>query len=418
MTNLKVLELSLHGYVVGHLVKIEGGPTALHIDERYRDNVHRPSLTLTSSPRSPNIDQVLADPFYSSQRIHPLFSNLLPEGALRQHVAQKFKLHEQDEFSLLSSLGRDLPGAFIATPVSNVTFDLEQGVAINVEDAIATVSDTDHHFSLAGVQLKFSLLKSHDRYTYPSHDELGDWIVKTPSITHPHVPSNEYTVMRLAEAVGVNVPDIKMVPLDKLDGVSFNRPEGEGFAYAIKRFDREAGQRVHMEDFAQVLMKYPHDKYDGGNYDQIGRYIYQYSSHGREDVQQYARRLLVNILLANGDAHLKNWSMYYPDKINARLAPAYDIVMTSVYMRDEDKLSLNLAKKKRWYDISMATFEYWAQRVDIPWRYIKPHLDEVMMLARAHWQEALTTLPMLDEHKDQLRLHWQRLHPDFSIPVN
>ena len=33
------------------------------------------------------------------------------------------------------------------------------------------------------------------------------------------------------------------------------------------------------------------------------------------DAQQFARRLLVNILLANGDAHLKNWSLLYADKV-------------------------------------------------------------------------------------------------------
>jgi Uncharacterized protein related to capsule biosynthesis enzymes len=44
---------------------------------------------------------------------------------------------------------------------------------------------------------------------------------------------------------------------------------------------------------------------------------------------------LVNILLANGDAHLKNWSLLYPDKMAPRLSPAYDIVTTSVYFESE-----------------------------------------------------------------------------------
>ncbi len=53
------------------------------------------------------------------------------------------------------------------------------------------------------------------------------------------------------------------------------------------------------------------------------------------DVQQFARRLLVNVLLANGDAHLKNWSLLYADQLTPRLSPAYDIVTTRVYIEEE-----------------------------------------------------------------------------------
>lgn len=82
-----------------------------------------------------------------------------------------------------------------------------------------------------------------------------------------------------------------------------------------------------MEDFAQVLVKYPHEKYNSANYEQIGRVLYEFSGDALADVQQFARRLLVNILLANGDAHLKNWSLQYEDKVTPRLSPAYDIVL-------------------------------------------------------------------------------------------
>ena len=58
-----------------------------------------------------------------------------------------------------------------------------------------------------------------------------------------------------------------------------------------------------MEDFAQVLVKYPHEKYNSANYEVLGKVIYGFSGDGLADAQQLARRLLVNILLANGDAH-------------------------------------------------------------------------------------------------------------------
>ena len=133
------------------------------------------------------------------------------------------------------------------------------------------------------------------------------------------------------------------------------------------------------------------------------------------NVQQFARRLLVNILLANGDAHLKNWSLIYPDTITPELSPAYDIVTTRVYMGDERKYALNLGKNKEWYKASMDHFELWAGKADIPWRAIKPHLFDTLDKARTLWQKELANLPMDDEHKQGLQEHWRNLDSDFRV---
>ncbi len=117
---------------------------------------------------------------------------------------------------------------------------------------------------------------------------MGDWIVKTPSTKHKDVPVNEYTAMKLAELVGVEIAEIKLVELNKLDNLpQINLPD-EKLAFAIKRFDRDDDVRIHMEDFAQVLVKYAHEKYNSANYEQIGRIIYGYSGDGLADAQQFA----------------------------------------------------------------------------------------------------------------------------------
>ena len=162
-------------------------------------------------------------------------------------------------------------------------------------------------------------------------------------------------------------------------------------------------------------MKYPQDKYRSANYQKIGRVLYEYSEDGLGDAQQFARRLLVNILLANGDAHLKNWSVLYPNKVTPVLSPAYDIVTTRVYMGNEREFALNLGKGKDWYEASLDQFEYWAGKADIPWRAIRPHLLETMERARGTWPEALKDLPMDDGHKEGLIDHWSNLGPDFQL---
>lgn len=84
-------------------------------------------------------------------------------------------------------------------------------------------------------------------------------IIKTPSTKHKDVPVNEFSAMTLASLIGVDIPEIKLVDMGQLDNLpQINLPD-EAFAFAIKRFDRHESNRVHMEDFAQVLVKYPHE---------------------------------------------------------------------------------------------------------------------------------------------------------------
>lgn len=412
----RVLELRLHASLVGYLVGFQNGRNSLHFVDSFINAPHRPTLSLITHPDFPNAQKLISSTWNTNQRLHPTLSNLLPEGALRELIAQNLKVHVDNEFHLFSALGHDLPGALIAR-------------AIEPEDVPGYILDRHHQtrlvkfsedtqgnqFSLAGVQIKFSTKEMDGRYNLTKGGALGDTIIKTPSTKHKYVPLNEYTAMSLAAMAGIQIPEIKLVALDKIDNLPpINLPD-EQYAFAIKRFDRNDQERVHMEDFAQVLVKYPHQKYNAANYEQIGHILYNYSGDGLADVQQMARRLLVNILLANGDAHLKNWSLIYPDQLTPRLSPAYDIVTTNVYIEEEEKYALNLGKTKEWYKVTLSHFQSWAERAGIPWRAIKPHLSECIDQVRLLWPTALKDLPMDESHKKQLINHWKKLQDDFRI---
>jgi serine/threonine-protein kinase HipA len=418
--DINVLKLTLHDSLVGYLAGFQGGKNVLTFAEEFKKDAHRPTLSLITHPAFPRAEKLMAEPWVRNQRLHPALSNLLPEGSLRTLIAQGLKTHIDNEFQILSYLGADLPGALVAEPMEPE--DVPE-IVLNTHGKARAIKfvkvSQENKFSLAGVQMKFSMKEKDGRYNLSKGDVLGDWIVKTPSTQHKDVPLNEYTAMKLAALVGVDIPEIKLVELNKLDNLpQINLPD-EKLAFVIKRFDRaqhKSGDvRIHMEDFAQVLVKYPHEKYNSANYEQIGRIIYQFSGDGLADTQQFARRLLVNILLANGDAHLKNWSLLYTDQVTPRLSPAYDIVTTNVYIDDERNFALNLGKTKDWYDVSMANFQSWAERAEIPWRVIKPHLDDVMEKARSLWPEAINDLPMNEAHKLKLKEHWGKLQEDFRI---
>ncbi len=414
---IKVLKLTLHNMLVGYLIGFRDGRNILSFSNEFKENPYRPTFSLITHPDFPNSEKLLSIPWSKKQKLHPTLSNLLPEGALRELIAQGLKTHSDNEFHIFSYLGQDLPGALIATPLApenvpdSILRTYDQSKAIPFE-----TNDQKNKFSLAGVQMKFSMKEKEGRFTLAqNNDDLGDWIIKTPSTLHKNVPFNEYSAMTLASLAGIDIPEIKLIALNKLDNLPHINLPNEKMAFAIKRFDRNQNTRIHMEDFAQVLVKYPHEKYDTANYEQIGKVLYNFSGNGLADVQQFARRLLVNILLANGDAHLKNWSLLYKDKVTPTLSPAYDIVTTRVYMENEAQLALNMAKTKEWRTITYAHFEAWANKTTIPWRAIKSHLDDTLNKARTLWPQALKDLPMDEAHKLQLKTHWKSLQVDFRI---
>ena len=413
---VNVLKLALHGRLVGYLAGFNNGRNVLRFADEFKGDPNRPTFSLVTHPDFPRSEEIMSEPWTKNHRLHPILSNLLPEGSLRELIAQGLKVHVDNEFHLFSYLGEDLPGALVATPME--PDDVPESVLAThgMAKAVKFNKGTkENNFSLAGIQLKFSMKEKDGRYNLSKDGKLGDWIIKTPSSKYKNLPLNEYTAMSLAAMVGVDIPDIRLIDLDKLDNLpQINLPD-EYHAFAIKRFDRSGNERIHMEDFAQVLVKYSHEKHYPANYEQIGRVIYEYSGDSLTDVQQLARRLLVNILLANGDAHLKNWSLLYKDQRTPRISPAYDIVTTRVYSEDETTYALNLGKIKIWYAVRLVNFESWADRAGLPWRAIKPHLDDVMEKARSLWPDALKNLPMDEAHKIGLIDHWRHLQQDFRI---
>ncbi len=79
------------------------------------------------------------------------------------------------------------------------------------------------------------------------------------------------------------------------------------------------------------------------------------------------------------------------------------------------KITSNLGKTKEWYSVTIGNFKSWANKSDIPWRAIKPHIDDTMGKTRSLWPEALKDLPMDEEQKEKLTAHWLKLQTDFWI---
>ena len=412
--SVEALQLTLHGQKVGILTHYTGGRNILTFDPEYRAlrEQDRPTMTLTQRINPDYVDKVLV----SSQRVPAVLSNLLPEGALRELLSETLRIHPANEFPMLVWVGNNLPGAIIAAPVPAGEIPAWALSARNRTEAVQIdARGVAQKFSLAGIQMKFSTVRRDGRYNISAELGTDSWIVKTPSTLHRNVPENEYSTMKLAESIGVDIPEITLISLDTLDNLPSIQLPDEAHAYAIRRFDRSVRGRIHTEDFAQVFEFFAHDKYGKANYEQVANALYRYGAGGLGDIQQMARRLLANILLANGDAHLKNWTLIYPDAVNPKLAPAYDIVSTLPYVPGETGIALNLGKQKKWYSMNLETFQTWGKRIDVPWPAIKVHLLDALAAARDRWPGMLQDLPMQELHKDVLRSHWSKLSTDFKL---
>lgn len=416
--DVAALHITLQGVEIGILAHYTGGKNIFTLSPDY--TAIPEYLKPTFSLRQVISENFAEKPIVSNQKIMPILSNLLPEGALREWMAKSLKTHPDNEFALMAYAGKNLTGGIIATPISKGeippwALDSRQ----STEPVQINVTAPENKFSLAGIQMKFSSKRQDGRFLITDDTNGDSWIIKTPSTQHKNVPENEFTAMALAEIAGIEIPEINLIKLSDLDNLPDIKLPNEEFAYAIKRFDRKAKaddiQRLHTEDFAQILNLYPTQKYDKVNYEQMGLIIKDFSQKGLFDVQQFAKRLLINILLGNGDAHIKNWSMIYHDQQIPQLSPAYDILSTMVYIHNERDLALNMAKNKDWYAMSFEHFKSWAERIDVNWSAIKVHLDETMDIARTRWTEELSHLPMIEQHKSQLKEHWAKLHPDFRI---
>ncbi len=293
------------------------------------------------------------------------FSHLLPEGRLRALVAAAAGVHARREFFLLQRLGpEDLPGAIRATtaPVDS------HGAAIPKPQDHEVLDDNEAllKFSLAGVQLKFSLKHDGERgLTVPARGQAGDWIVKLPDERPDFdaVPEAELGCLELARAVGIPTPGARLVKAEEISGLPEWAARASGEALAIERFDRRSdGTRLHAEQMAQVL-NIPTGadtyKYKRANFETVAAVTSALC--GETAVGDVIDRLVLNVLVGNGDAHLKNWVLTYPDGQRPALSPVFDVVPTVLYIKN-DNLGLKLNRSRGFDDVRPTSFDRLANR--------------------------------------------------------
>jgi serine/threonine-protein kinase HipA len=354
---LNALAVHLHGRQIGIINRLAGERQIFAFEQEYIDDPTRPTLSLSFKSVTGGLVTALRP---VPRRVPPFFSNLLPEGHLRTYLAKLAEVKPEREFFLLAVLGADLPGALVVTPLGGDAHDAAAG-----GDHDDRPPETALRFSLAGVQLKFSVvMEASGGLTVPADGIGGSWIVKLPSARFPAVPENEFVMLALAQRVGIAVPPSRLIDMAKIKGLPEEARSGGGTALAVQRFDRVlGGDPVHMEDFAQVFGLYADDKYGHRSYANIASVLW--AETGEESTYEFVRRLVFSVLIGNADMHLKNWSLLYPDRRKPVLSPAYDFVATLPYIPG-DTLALNFGGSRSLNEITTGQMRSFADTARIP----------------------------------------------------
>jgi len=363
----QALAVRLHGRRIGVITRLAGDRYLFAFDQSYVDKSNRPTLSLSFKSRSGGIVTSVR-PY--RVRLPPFFSNLLPEGHLREYLAARAGVKPNRDFFLLATLGVDLPGAVTVTP----TDAAEDYVDRDDDGTRDPAGQSPLRFSLAGIQLKFSaVMEASGGLTIPAEGIGGSWIVKLPSARFEGIPENEFAMMELGRQIGISVPRLKLVPVGEIEGLPQDAGKMEGSALAVERFDRKPdGGRIHMEDFAQVFGIFADGKYEKRSYADIAQVLS--AEAGEAGVTDFVRRLVFSVLIGNADMHLKNWSLVYLDGRTPTLAPAYDYVSTVPYLPN-DRLALGFGGSKQIDSITQEQIRRFADTANLAvsplWRLVQ-----------------------------------------------
>ena len=378
--SLNALSVNLHGRRIGIINRIGGDRHLFSFEQQYIDNPNRATLSLSFKGQAGGL---FIPARVVTSRLPVFFSNLLPEGHLREYLAARAGVKPQREFFLLAVLGGDLPGALVVAPLDQPPHT--PGLEADNRDDEERFPEAALRFSLAGVQLKFSaIMEDSGGLRIPGNGMGGSWIVKLPSARFNAVPENEYTMMALARAVGIEVPRIELIDIEKIRGLPPDIGAMKGRALVVQRFDRgAAGEHIHMEDFAQVFGLYPEDKYRRRSYANIAAVLW--AETGEDATYEFLRRLVFSVLIGNGDMHLKNWSLLYPDRRTPVLSPGYDFVATLPYIPG-DKLGLTFGGSRSLSEISTDQVRRLADTARLPASPLWPIVVETAERTVAEWK--------------------------------
>ena len=271
-------------------------------------------------------------------RLHPIFDMNMPEG----YLFEIFKNYLTKEYGYIDDF---LIFSYLCTNIqSRLTykswFDKGDFQSLDLDEILN--NDTPDTFekilqtfltknAISGIQPK-TLALIEDKSTLSTKE----YIIKTWGDEYPQLALNEYFCLKAVQKAGVKIPNIKL-------SKNSNFLLVERFNY-----DNSKNEFIGFEEVLVLMGKNRDEKYSG-SYEAIAKLIYTIATDKISSMKSLYKTIVMNYLLKNGDAHLKNFGVLYDNEMkNISFAPAYDIVNTSVYIY-KDRPALTMFGQKVWF---------------------------------------------------------------------
>ncbi len=271
-------------------------------------------------------------------KLHPIFDMNMPEGYLFE-IFKKYLSKEYgyiDDFLIFSHLCVNIQSRLTYdSPIAKdefASYDRDEILNNDTPDTFAKIMTAFlTKNAISGIQPKsLALLSDKESLT------TKEYIIKTWGDEYSELALNEYFCLKTVEKAGVVIPNIQLSKNNKFLLV-------ERFNY-----DKTTNKFLGFEEILVLLGKNKDEKYSG-SYEQVTKVVYSVTTNKIESMKALYKTIVMNYLLRNGDAHLKNFGILYDEEIkNIYFAPAYDIVNTVVYF-NKDRPALSMFGKKLWF---------------------------------------------------------------------
>lgn len=361
-----------------------------------------------------------ASPF-PSEVISPWLANLLPEEDQLQILTRSLGLDRADTLAVLAEIGGDTAGAlsfnapgnradWAYTPLCDLYATTDPDIALERHfDDLGRrpflVGEEGVRQSLAGGQKKSALAvlgpdgapvlrlpEPGDRLAVPRHGAPSTLILKPDNPTLPGITENEVYCLHLAQAIGIAAAKTTLLHTNRRTAI------------CALRYDRRIGangqmQRIHQEDFAQANSVPPGRKYERGTLPgpSLQMLLNTGNSLPPRDALALLDQVIFNILVANTDAHAKNYSCLLPIGAGPGLAPLYDVSTVLAWPHVTQYFAQNIAGERRKPE-AMAARHWDSIAADMGYRAGDlrarvQHLVDAMVGARVAVSATVSALP-------------------------
>lgn len=306
---IRLLDVSIAGRPAARLAH-----TSIYTFDYLADDPAQPWASLLMPAR---------DIHFEDGALFPPMDMNLPEGYLFHQIRELFPKQKITAMRLLAligdtgigRLGFRVPGLdYAAAPpiISRSEVRSARNGAQLFQELTRAYLSTG--MGISGLQPKLMLP---DRATVP----IPTLIVKMGADRYPGISANEFLCLSAAAQAGIEV-----APFELSD---------DGSLLILDRFDLAPdGQRLGFEDVAALMGLRVRDtlsdrKYHG-SYQKVASLL-RAINLGAKDLERFFEQVAFGAMVRNGDGHLKNFGVLYSSESDARLAPMFDVVTTSIY---------------------------------------------------------------------------------------